>query len=62
MTGVIQIEVGITGPIVNQTERHFFPLPPILLQLPEAVPMQTSSTDTHIAQALEIDFLLSRSG
>ena len=60
MTSVIQIEIGITRPIVNKTERNFFPLPPISFKIPVAGPMQTSSTDTYIAQAFKIDLLLSR--
>ncbi len=60
MTSVIQIEIGITRPIVNQTERYFLTLPPVFFKMPEAGPMQTSSTDTYIAQASKIDLLLSR--
>ena len=60
MTTVIQIEIRITRPIVNKTERNFFPLPPISIEIAAAGPIHTSSADTYIDQAFDMDFLLPR--
>ena len=60
MTTVIQIEIRVTRPIVNKTERNFFSLPPISFEIPEASPIHTSSADTYIDQAFNMDFLLPR--